>query len=888
MGRLVGVTPGRSAAAFGLVLLLVGVPSPPHLGGPGGSGSAVPSLGEMVQALGLGSAGTLPYVAPFHPRAPTTFYVAPTGSDTAPCTSSQPCRQPSEALGLVSAGETIDVANGVYLGFDVSSVVGSPSSPVTLEAPGRHAVLTNTVNRSDNRDIVHILTSSHIVLDGFEAFNANRAAVRIDQSDNITVTNGTFGNNTVWGIFTDFDKYSVLEHNTCYGSVQQHGIYVSNSPVAPTLRWNTVYNNYGAGIQINADASQGGWGISSGGDVEDNVIYDNGAGGGAALNFDGVWNTRVVNNLLYGNHATGIVNYYLDGLTGPHGMTILDNTVVMASNGRWALQLLSTTGENYVRNNILDNLNPAHGGEEFGTWGDVYNTSTDYEVQDTITVDSVGNIYTLAQWQGMGYEPHSLSASPASLFVNPGAGDYHLLSSAPAIRAGAALSNVTLDLAGVPRPTTSAQDIGCYQYGAAVLSATFTAAPTSGTVPLSVVFSSTVVGGGNPFVYVWRFGDGGAPSGAADPSHIYNLTGTFPVQLTVTNSTGVNANAFGNITVAAPPPLRATASGNPLSGPAPLNVTFSSAVSGGTSPYSYLWTFGDGSPRSHAKAPLHEYNSSGTFTASLEVNDSASHAAWSNTSISVTTSVPALSVTVSAYPTHGATPLRVVFASVTTGGVLPYNYTWSFGDGSDGYASGAPSHTYTSVGNFPATLTVTDAQGHTQSASVLISTHLPLSVRMGGMSMTCAGIATGLWAVASGGTGPVSFDWNFGDGSGWQSTGTTNHTTHLFPTMGTYDVVLIANDSGGDSNRSSPWAVSYPADCSGRTNPPATQGSFLTSPVFVAMLAAIAAAILGVVVMYRRRKRGAGELGGYNGASGVPVEEAVAPGPPEGPPPPPV
>lgn len=65
----------------------------------------------------------------------------------------------------------------------------------------------------------------------------------------------------------------------------------------------------------------------------------------------------------------------------------------------------------------------------------------------------------------------------------------------------------------------------------------------------------------------------------------------------------------------------ATASADRTSGPAPLAVGFSALASGGTAPYSYLWTFGDGTPASTAQNPAHTYASPGLYTAALVVTD---------------------------------------------------------------------------------------------------------------------------------------------------------------------------------------------------------------------------------------------------------------------------
>ncbi|WP_143247580.1 choice-of-anchor J domain-containing protein [Agaribacterium haliotis] len=51
-------------------------------------------------------------------------------------------------------------------------------------------------------------------------------------------------------------------------------------------------------------------------------------------------------------------------------------------------------------------------------------------------------------------------------------------------------------------------------------------------------------------------------------------------------------------------------------------VSFSASVSGGEQPYSYSWDFGDGNSSSEA-APLHSYNSAGTYSVKLTVSDAA-------------------------------------------------------------------------------------------------------------------------------------------------------------------------------------------------------------------------------------------------------------------------
>jgi len=68
-----------------------------------------------------------------------------------------------------------------------------------------------------------------------------------------------------------------------------------------------------------------------------------------------------------------------------------------------------------------------------------------------------------------------------------------------------------------------------------VPSASFSAAPLSGTTPLVVQFTDTSVG--SPTSWSWSFGDGGT-STLVNPSHTYTTAGTYSVSLTAENSYG--------------------------------------------------------------------------------------------------------------------------------------------------------------------------------------------------------------------------------------------------------------------------------------------------------------------------------------------------------------
>ena len=95
--------------------------------------------------------------------------------------------------------------------------------------------------------------------------------------------------------------------------------------------------------------------------------------------------------------------------------------------------------------------------------------------------------------------------------------------------------------------------------------AAFSAAPTTGTAPLTVQFTDASTNA--PTGYFWTFGDG-RTSIAQSPSHTYSTAGTYNVSLTATNAGGSDTETqTGYITVTAPtaPPTAANSPAFPYS-----------------------------------------------------------------------------------------------------------------------------------------------------------------------------------------------------------------------------------------------------------------------------------------------------------------------------------
>lgn len=159
-----------------------------------------------------------------------------------------------------------------------------------------------------------------------------------------------------------------------------------------------------------------------------------------------------------------------------------------------------------------------------------------------------------------------------------------------------------------------------------------------------------------------------------------------------------------------------------------------------------------------------------------------------------------------AVPAQGYAPLPVQFSSNGSYDpeAGPLSYAWTFGDGGTGNGS-SPAHTYADVGSYTATLTVTDAEGLSDSKSmtilvlqpnrppVLVSTCTPSS----GMAPLTVTVDTAGSYDPDGGT--FSYWWDFGDGQGFASP----NGTHVYTTAGTYTVrVTLTDQQGLSSSRS--------------------------------------------------------------------------------------
>ncbi|MFS4493390.1 PKD domain-containing protein [Maribacter sp. 2308TA10-17] len=267
------------------------------------------------------------------------------------------------------------------------------------------------------------------------------------------------------------------------------------------------------------------------------------------------------------------------------------------------------------------------------------------------------------------------------------------------------------------------------------------ASPSSGIMPLEVSFTGNKSSDDKSITsYNWNFKDGSSAT-TNNAVHTFTEAGSYEVILMVTDAEGLSSTDTVVITVSEPAneaPI-AIATANVVSGIIPLNVNFigsSSEDDEGIETYS--WNFGDGSSSNSAN-PSHTFTATGTYTVELTVTDADGLS--DKATVTITAGEPANEAPValaSADIINGYAPLQVNFTgsnSIDDNGIV--SYFWNLSESSS--TSANTSYTFENPGNYNVVLTVTDAQGLTDTASITISVNQEITdttdcVTNGGLS----------------------------------------------------------------------------------------------------------------------------------------------------------
>lgn len=272
----------------------------------------------------------------------------------------------------------------------------------------------------------------------------------------------------------------------------------------------------------------------------------------------------------------------------------------------------------------------------------------------------------------------------------------------------------------------------------------------------------------------WDMNDGSSLIGLVDPSHVFADTGVYNVELVVTSTEGCTDTATQAIHVGPVPTASFTVS-NACEG----NITsFTNTSTIDAGPLTYSWNFGDGNT-STDQDPDHTYATDGTYTVTLTVTSDNGCEDMATASVEVFAAPTAL---FSASEECEGTATQ--FTNLSTGAGIT-GYAWDFGDGNTSTQS-SPAHTYAAGGNYSAVLTVTNANGCTDSYTVSVVVNALPTVDFS-FSDVCEGTPVSFTNNSTSG----SYAWDFGN----QSSSTLANPTITYNTFGTYDVELTVTDA---------------------------------------------------------------------------------------------
>jgi len=260
-------------------------------------------------------------------------------------------------------------------------------------------------------------------------------------------------------------------------------------------------------------------------------------------------------------------------------------------------------------------------------------------------------------------------------------------------------------------------------------------------------------GGAPPYSYLWS-------NGATTQTQTNLPPGSYTV--TLTDQNGCTAVATG--VVANKPPININVNTNHPTCAGFTNGSISVTASGGTPPFTYLWSTGQITPF---------INNLGPGTYSVTVNDALGCPKTQSVTL-----VTQSNLVVGAVGTPLTCPgINNGFATANpSGGVQPYTYLWNTGATTQ-VLTNRPPGTYI--------VTVTDAVGCTGTATAVVADAPPYQINVTGTNMTTCGVSNGT-ATANiiTGTGPFSYLWSNG--------GTTSTITGLAP--GTYSVTVTTGN----------------------------------------------------------------------------------------------
>ncbi len=311
--------------------------------------------------------------------------------------------------------------------------------------------------------------------------------------------------------------------------------------------------------------------------------------------------------------------------------------------------------------------------------------------------------------------------------------------------------------------------------------------------------------------FTWDYGDGSAPGYDRGTTHQYLTPGMFDVTLIVCDADGDEdiITRYDLIVIFEEllPIANFTVNTTEISPGEWVQFNFSGFEGNNYSSRSdnFVWTFGDWSPNSYERDPIHQYMSVGSYSVTLIVRDAdgdEDRITKINFVVVVEEDLQPIA-DFTANITEISPGEWVQFHFTGTEGNGPATYIWDFGDGSPPSYGTDPEHQFANAGTYSVTLIVSDADG--DESSITKTNYIVVAEEdlqpIADFTANITEISPGEWVqfhfTGTEGNGPATYFWDFGDGN--FASNITN-PIHQYNDVGIYNVTLTIIDFNGDSD----------------------------------------------------------------------------------------
>jgi PKD repeat protein len=340
--------------------------------------------------------------------------------------------------------------------------------------------------------------------------------------------------------------------------------------------------------------------------------------------------------------------------------------------------------------------------------------------------------------------------------------------------------------------------------------------PTTIKVGHEIDCRAAAGGGVQPYSWLWTVD--GEPVASFQNitythiTHTFNESGIYNVCINVTDSLDNKRQCCTPITVTGDLNLTCDVSPNPTKVGHETNFTVT--ASGGVSPYSYFWDFGDGVGSSTDEDPTYIYTTYGDYNVCVNVTDSLDNKGLCCTPVTVN---PPLSLECDISPNPTEVGQITNFYSAASGGVPPYFWSWTV-NGEEVATDQNTTHIFTVGGTYNVSITVTDSLGNVESCPTLVTVTcgLPTAEFSGSPRSDCAPLTVVFTDLS---TGATSWSWDV-DGDGNEDYNTQN-PSHIYTSPGTYTVSLNVSNACGSGTETKTGYITA-KDCA--PSPPPSGG----------------------------------------------------------------